>query len=127
MTLTTRQEHVLRTVIEEYIASGAPVGSRYLSERFDFGIAASTIRNDLAELEELGMLAHPHTSAGRVPTDAGYRHYVDVILGERREAAPALHRPARPRPQRGRRRAARDRRRALARHRAAGRRVGARP
>ncbi len=91
MTLTARQEHVLRTVIEEYIASGAPVGSRYLSERYDFGIAASTIRNDLAELEELGMLAHPHTSAGRVPTDAGYRHYVDVILGERREAAPALH------------------------------------
>jgi len=88
--LTTRQEHVLRTVIEEFIASGVPVGSKYLSERFDFGIAASTIRNDLADLEDLGMLAHPHTSAGRVPTDAGYRHYVDTILVERREASPAV-------------------------------------
>jgi len=81
---------VLRVVVEEYIASGAPVGSRYLSERFTFGVAASTIRNDLADLEDMGMLAHPHTSAGRVPTDEGYRHYVDVILGERREAPPAV-------------------------------------
>jgi len=81
---------VLRTVIEEYIASGVPVGSRYLSERFDFGIAASTIRNDLAELEDIGMLAHPHTSSGRVPTDAGYRHYVDTIIVERRDATPAV-------------------------------------
>jgi len=88
--LTARQERVLRTVIEEYIASGAPVGSRHLSEDFGLGVAASTIRNDLADLEEMGMLAHPHTSAGRVPTDAGYRHYVDAVVGERREAAPAL-------------------------------------
>lgn len=88
--LTARQEGVLRAVIEEYIASGAPVGSKYLSERFGFGVAASTIRNDLADLEDVGMLAHPHTSAGRVPTDSGYRHYVDVIVGERREAQPAF-------------------------------------
>lgn len=90
MPLTTRQEQVLRSVIEEYIAVGAPVGSRHLSERFKFGVAASTIRNDLADLEDMGMLAHPHTSAGRVPTDAGYRHYVDVVVTERREGAPAL-------------------------------------
>lgn len=83
MPLTQRQEQVLRTVVEEYIHTGAPVGSRYLSERYDFGVAPSTIRNDLAELEEMGMLAHPHTSAGRVPTDLGYRHYVDTILAER--------------------------------------------
>ena len=68
--------------------SGAPVGSKHLSERYDFGVAASTIRNDLADLEDMGMLAHPHTSAGRVPTDAGYRHYVDVVVTERRDAAP---------------------------------------
>jgi len=86
--LTPRQERVLRAVIEEYIASGAPVGSKRLSERFDFGAAPSTIRNELADLEELGMLAHPHTSAGRVPTDHGYRHYVDTIVDERREAPP---------------------------------------
>ena len=90
LALKARQQRVLRSVIEEYIASGAPVGSKYLSERFEFGVAASTIRNDLADLEEMGMLAHPHTSAGRVPTDAGYRHYVDTILGERREAAPGI-------------------------------------
>ena len=90
MPLTSRQERVLRAVIEEYITSGAPVGSKYLSQRFAFGVAASTIRNDLADLEDMGMLAHPHTSAGRVPTDTGYRHYVDVIAGERREAPPAF-------------------------------------
>ena len=90
MALTSRQEQVLRAVIEEYIASGTPVGSRYLSEHFAFGVAASTIRNDLADLEDMGMLAHPHTSAGRVPTDVGYRHYVDIIAGERREAPPAF-------------------------------------
>lgn len=86
--LTSRQEQVLRAVIEEYIATGAPVGSRTLSERYSFGVAPSTIRNDLAEMEEAGVLAHPHTSAGRVPTDAGYRHYVDVILRQRRQTAP---------------------------------------
>jgi heat-inducible transcriptional repressor len=89
LALTSRQERVLRVVIEEYIASGAPVGSKYLSEHFTLGVAASTIRNDLADLEDMGMLAHPHTSAGRVPTDVGYRHYVDIIVGERR-AAPAV-------------------------------------
>jgi len=90
LALTARQQRVLRSVIEEYIASGAPVGSKYLSERFEFGVAASTIRNDLADLEEMGMLAHPHTSAGRVPTDAGYRHYVDTLLGERRGTVPGI-------------------------------------
>src|SRR5665648_698501 len=73
LALTPRQERVLRVVIEDYIASGAPVGSKYLSEHFAFGVAASTIRNDLADLEDMGMLAHRHTSAGRVPTDVGYR------------------------------------------------------
>ncbi len=90
MPLTARQEQVLRAVIEEYIAGGLPVGSRLLSERFHFGVAASTIRSDLAELEDMGMLAHPHTSAGRVPTDAGYRHYVDSVVAERREGTPAI-------------------------------------
>jgi heat-inducible transcriptional repressor len=88
--ITGRQEQVLRTVIEEYIGSGAPVGSKHLSEHFELGVAASTIRNDLADLEDMGMLAHPHTSAGRVPTDAGYRHYVDAVIHERRETPPPL-------------------------------------
>ena len=83
MTLKPRQEQVLRLVVEEYIASASPVGSRHLTERYPLGAAASTVRNDLAELEDVGMLAHPHTSAGRVPTDAGYRHYVDALMSER--------------------------------------------
>lgn len=94
MALKTRQERVLRAVVEEYIASGTPVGSKHLSERFAFGVAASTIRTELADLEGLGLLAHPHTSAGRVPTDAGYRRYAEAFLGERGQAEPALH-PAR--------------------------------
>jgi heat-inducible transcriptional repressor len=83
MALKHRQEQVLRAVVEEYIASGYPVGSKYLSEKLVFGAAASTIRNDLAYLEESGLLAHPHTSAGRVPTDAGYRYYVDTLRDDR--------------------------------------------
>src|SRR5664279_3546753 len=85
MTLTPRQELVLGAVVEEFIASGSPVGSKLLFESHAFGIASSTIRNDLAQLEELGLLDHPHTSAGRVPTDAGYRFYADALLKDRRD------------------------------------------
>jgi len=87
LTLKPRREQILRAVVEEYIASGFPVGSKYLSESLSIGAAASTIRSDLAQLEETGMLAHPHTSAGRVPTDAGYRYYVDALLPEYRDTA----------------------------------------
>ena len=87
MALPPRQELVLGAVVEEFIASGSPVGSRLLFESQTFGIASSTIRNDLAALEELGLLDHPHTSAGRVPTDAGYRYYVDAIVKEHHDAA----------------------------------------
>lgn len=91
MELKPRQERVLLAVIEEYIARGVPVGSKRLSEHAPLGAAPSTIRSNLAELEELGMLAHPYTSAGRVPTDAGYRHYVNVLLQERgRRVVPDL-------------------------------------
>lgn len=85
MALKPRHELILRAVVEEYIASGAPVGSRHLSEVTHLGVAPSTIRNDLSYLEEEGLLAHPHTSAGRVPTDEGYRYYVDSIVRERRD------------------------------------------
>jgi heat-inducible transcriptional repressor len=87
LALTPRQELVLGAVVEEFIASGSPVASRLLFESHTFGIASSTIRNDLAVLEELGLLDHPHTSAGRVPTDAGYRYYVDAVVKERHDAA----------------------------------------
>ena len=87
MTLTPRQERVLRAVVEEFIASGSPVGSRLLFESRHFAIAPSTIRNDLARLETMGLLDHPHTSAGRVPTDAGYRYYADTLVKDRHEPA----------------------------------------
>jgi heat-inducible transcriptional repressor len=81
---TPRQELILRKVIEGYLASGQPVGSKTLSGDPDLDCGPSTIRNELALLEEHGLLAHPHTSAGRVPTDSGYRFFVDHLLVERR-------------------------------------------
>jgi heat-inducible transcriptional repressor len=85
--LTVRQEQILARVVEEYVATGVPVGSKALVERAGIGASPSTVRNDLAVLEELGLLTHPHTSAGRVPTEAGYRFYVDRLL-ERLEPRP---------------------------------------
>src|SRR5205085_11414135 len=82
MELTERQQEILRRVIEEYVATGQPVGSKALVERASLTVSASTVRNDLAELESLGLLTHPHTSAGRVPTERGYRFYADVLLGQ---------------------------------------------
>src|ERR1700744_5805646 len=76
--LTERQELVLRRLVQEYLDAGAPVGSKALSTGFEWG--PSTIRHELANLEELGLLAHPHTSAGRVPTEAGYRYFGDRLL-----------------------------------------------
>ena len=76
--LTDRQELVLRRLVEDYLDAGVPVGSKALSGAFEWG--SSTIRHELASLEELGLLAHPHTSAGRVPTEAGYRYFVDRLL-----------------------------------------------
>jgi heat-inducible transcriptional repressor len=76
--LTDRQELVLRKVVEEYLDGGAPVGSKSLATDVRWG--PSTIRHELASLEELGLLAHPHTSAGRIPTEAGYRYFVDRLL-----------------------------------------------
>jgi heat-inducible transcriptional repressor len=78
--LRPRQELILRTVVEEHIASGTPVGSKNIAGRYGIDFASSTVRSELARLEELGYLDHPHTSAGRVPTDRGYRHYVDTLL-----------------------------------------------
>ncbi len=78
--LTPRQAQILMRVVAEYIASGHPVGSRLLVESGAVEASASTVRYELAELETRGLLGHPHTSAGRVPTDAGYRLYADGLL-----------------------------------------------
>jgi heat-inducible transcriptional repressor len=78
--LSPRQELILARVVEEYVATGTPVGSKTLVERAGLDVSSSTVRYELAVLEEQGLLMHPHTSAGRVPTDAGYRLFVDRLL-----------------------------------------------
>lgn len=80
--LSDRRQIVLRALIEEYIARALPVGSRTLVERYNLGISSATVRNELSLLEEMGYLAQPHTSAGRIPTDFGYRAFVNELLSE---------------------------------------------
>jgi heat-inducible transcriptional repressor len=86
--LSERQREILTRVVEEYVATSAPVGSKVLVQRTGVAASTSTVRAELAELERLGLLTHPHTSAGRVPTEAGYRLYVDALLA-RQETRPA--------------------------------------
>jgi heat-inducible transcriptional repressor len=82
--LDLRSQAILRAVIEEYVTTAQPVGSLALVERYHLGVSSATVRNILADLEMAGLLSHPHTSAGRMPTDAGYRFYVESIV----DAAP---------------------------------------
>jgi heat-inducible transcriptional repressor len=77
--LGARKIAVLRAVVEEYVRTGEPVGSETIAEGARLGVSAATIRNELAALEEMGYLTHPHTSAGRIPTDLGYRGYVNTL------------------------------------------------
>ncbi|MBR5951241.1 MAG: heat-inducible transcription repressor HrcA, partial [Actinomycetaceae bacterium] len=75
----SRRIRILEAVVRDYVATHEPVGSRSLVERYNLGVSPATVRNDLAALEDRGYLAQPHTSAGRIPTDAGYRSFVDSI------------------------------------------------
>ena len=77
--LGIRKSAILHAIVEEYVRSGEPVGSETIAEHAGIGVSSATIRNEMAALEELGYLSHPHTSAGRIPTDIGYRHYVDSL------------------------------------------------
>ena len=86
--LSERKRDILRRVVEEYVATHEPVGSKALVERSGLPVSPSTVRNELAELEALGLLTHPHTSAGRIPTEAGYRFYAKEVL-ERMDVRPA--------------------------------------
>ena len=81
--LDLRSQAILRAVIEEYISSATPVASQTLVDRYGLGVSSATVRNILAELETAGLLTHPHTSAGRIPTDAGYRWYVEAAVDSR--------------------------------------------
>jgi heat-inducible transcriptional repressor len=88
--LSERQQAILRRVVEEFVGTGQPVGSKTLVERSDLRVSPSTVRAELAELESLGLLTHPHTSAGRVPTERGYRYYADELLGRLEPQPPAF-------------------------------------
>ncbi|HEV8333648.1 MAG TPA: hypothetical protein VGQ22_19645, partial [Steroidobacteraceae bacterium] len=78
--LNDRAQHLLKLLVEHYIRDGQPVGSRTLSRDVGMSLSAATIRNVMADLEELGFVHSPHTSAGRIPTDKGYRFFVDQII-----------------------------------------------
>src|SRR2546429_9142142 len=78
--LSKRERRVLEAVIQTYVETAEPAGSRTLSRRFGLGVSPATIRNTMSDLEEKGFLFHPHTSAGRVPTNKAYRVYVDQLF-----------------------------------------------
>src|SRR5690348_15037596 len=87
--MTDRQHRILASLVAEYIEQGEPVSSSWLAEHSPLGLSSATVRNILAHLEERGLVRQPHTSAGRVPTDTGYRLYVDLLLTARRRTRPA--------------------------------------
>lgn len=77
--VSDRESEVLKAIIQEYISTGRPVGSRSFVQKYSFSVSPATMRNIMFDLESMGFLTHPHTSAGRIPTDAGYRFYVDFL------------------------------------------------
>ena len=83
MELDERKEKILKAIIQTYLETGEPVGSRTISKYSDLKLSSATIRNEMSDLEELGYIIQPHTSAGRIPSDKGYRFYVDQIIKEK--------------------------------------------
>lgn len=81
-TMDERKKQILQAIVDTYIRSAEPVGSRALSRNYNLGISAATIRNEMADLEESGYLAQPHTSSGRIPSNKGYRYYVDCLMSK---------------------------------------------
>lgn len=84
MDLNERKIKILEAIINDYIETGEPIGSRTIAKKYDLGVSSATIRNEMSDLEELGLIIQPHTSSGRVPSDKGYRLYVDKFMGERK-------------------------------------------
>ncbi len=83
MELDERKEKILKAIIQTYLETGEPVGSRTISKYSDLQLSSATIRNEMSDLEELGYIIQPHTSAGRIPSDKGYRFYVDQLMKEK--------------------------------------------
>ncbi|MCJ7827900.1 DeoR family transcriptional regulator, partial [Patescibacteria group bacterium] len=80
--ITPRQEAILKAIIEEYISEAVPIGSEMLEKKYAFGVSPATIRNEMVALREKGLLAKPHSSAGRVPTPLGFRYYIANLMKE---------------------------------------------
>ena len=78
--LSERKKQILKAVVEAHIQQGEPIGSKYLMQNQTVALSSATIRNEMAELEEMGYLEQPHTSAGRVPSESGYRFYVNTLM-----------------------------------------------
>src|SRR5207253_2879370 len=93
--LTPRRERILRHVVQEYVALAQPVPSDLIARKYESDLSPATVRNELAALEEAGLIAQPHTSAGRVPTDRGYRYFVELLMQEDRELSSAERRTLR--------------------------------
>ena len=83
--LSERKLTILKAIIQNYLETGEPVGSRTLSKYTDLNLSSATIRNEMADLEDLGYIFQPHTSAGRIPSDKGYRLYVDMLMEEKEQ------------------------------------------
>ena len=83
--LGERKEKILNAIIQNYLETGEPVGSRTISKMSDLNLSSATIRNEMSDLEELGYIVQPHTSSGRIPSDKGYRFYVDQGSGSDRD------------------------------------------
>lgn len=80
--MDSRKQKILEAVVLDYIETAEPVGSRTISKKYNLGVSSATIRNEMADLEEMGLIEQPHTSAGRIPSDAGYRYYVDYLMNK---------------------------------------------
>ena len=78
--LNEREKTILRSIVQQFILTASPVGSRNITKKFNVGVSPATVRNIMSDLEESGFINHPHTSAGRIPTDKGYRYYVDALM-----------------------------------------------
>src|SRR3712207_7277301 len=92
--LDDRKAAILRAIVEQYVDTSQPVGSQTVTVTTDLGVSAATVRNDMSVLEREGYITQPHTSAGRVPTDRGYRYYVDQLAGAAQLAVPERRRIA---------------------------------
>src|SRR6476620_348120 len=90
--LTPRRERILCHVVQEYVALAQPVPSDLIARKYEAELSPATVRNEMAALEDAGLIAQPHTSAGRVPTDRGYRYYVELLRQEQHELSPAERR-----------------------------------